>query len=152
MMVKVKNNGSKDFEQRYKDALISIPKGKTVKMSRRDAIAFLGLLSPADPKDPNSSGLEKNLEIIPLDEIDETPDAPEKFICHVDNKEFDTQEQLDEYIKRFEDQRIKKEPEGTKNPEDDTPDLPSLTCPICKKTGIKGKHGLKVHLGQYCKG
>lgn len=90
----VVNDGSETFVDSFRGKKIAIRPNEKIKMQRREAIAFLSTMSPKDPHDPLRL-VPKMLRIVPIDDYKEV----EKFICNLDGKEFDTQEQLDDYLK-----------------------------------------------------
>ena len=105
-MVKVVNVGTVDYIDTYRDNPVKIPAWKSITMQRRDAIEFLGRMSPAGK---DGKPVPKMLVIEPI-EASGKEEAPEgKFICNLDGAEFDTQEELDEYLKKFASKTVSRE-------------------------------------------
>jgi hypothetical protein len=141
-MVNVVNKGGNTYTEEFMGRKIILAPGGAVQMTRREAVAFLGTYSGME--EGKKRPIEKNLVI-------EYPDGKppeiesEKKICNKCGIECQNDDDLEAHMK----EQHAGESEGEKNPEpaqDGT-----LTCPICKKNGIKGKAGLRIHLAN-CKG
>jgi len=145
--VKVVNRGENDFEQEFNGTVYKIKKGGHLIMNRRVAISLLGTMSGIDKNNPQSHGLEKNLELVPIESPPRNVGQPghKEFMSHMDGKCFKSQAELDEHVKTISTGNTKAE--SLKEEEEDQ----GTVCPICKQTGLKGKEGLKVHL-MICKG
>lgn len=97
-MVNVVNEGTADYVDTYRDNPVKIPAGKSIVMQRRDAIEFLGRMSLTGR---DGKPVPKMLKIEPIAGEKKEEEKTGRFICNLDGAEFDTQEELDEYLKKF---------------------------------------------------
>jgi hypothetical protein len=96
--VLVKNVGSETYREVFRENEIVIPAGGTVKMQRREALLFLGTMSPTGS---NGRPIEKKLELVPVGSIDSSvgQEPTKEFICNLDGKKFGSQAELDAHLK-----------------------------------------------------
>jgi hypothetical protein len=105
----VENHGSETYREVFRGRTIEIPSGSSIKMQRREAIAFLSTMSQPDPRN-HGNPIEKKLSITP-DENDKTPDV-EEFVCHLDNRKFSTKAALNKHLKKLEAYLVEKDVDG----------------------------------------
>lgn len=101
VMVNVRNRGDKTYKEDYQGKTISIAPGSCVTMRKRDAIRFLGTISPM----VGDSFAEKNL-IIEQTEDDKPSETKNDYVCNFDGMKFPNQSALDEHSKIHADQLI----------------------------------------------
>jgi hypothetical protein len=96
----VENVGSATYEDEFRGQKISIPVGGRIKMQRREALIFLGCMSPTGS---DGKPAEKKLRLIPVDgEPTETAaEVKKEHICNLDGQKFDTQQELDDHLKKL---------------------------------------------------
>jgi len=91
--VYVVNEGKETYEDTFREQPVKIKPGGRIEMQRRDAIAFLGRMSPAGK---DGMPVPKMLKMVPkggpVKEV-------QKFTCMLDGEEFDNQEDLDKHLK-----------------------------------------------------
>lgn len=110
MKARVYNKHSKGFEhnEMFKGKQLSIPAGGYIVMDYEDAVDFRGQYFPMKlmpTGEPDPAGW-KMIEIVPMQEGEE--DAPKRFVCNMDGKEFRSQAELDAYTSsNFSDQVFK---------------------------------------------
>jgi hypothetical protein len=92
--VYVKNVGSKEYRDTYRDNDIVIPAGGQIEMQRRDAIAFIGKMSPAGA---DGIPVPKMLEIVPIN--GQTRPEVDEFVCNLCTGKFPSQRDLNEHLK-----------------------------------------------------
>lgn len=96
-------------KEKFKDDMIEIKPGEFVVMDYEDAVQFKGQFFPMKRK---PSGAEdpagfKMIEIVPHEHEEPVKDVA-RYVCHVDGKEFNSQKELDLYVKEnFEDRIFK---------------------------------------------
>lgn len=154
------NRDRADYTETFKGDKVTIPAGKAIKMSRRDAVQFRGQYGGSADGDPTRPKI-KNLIMLPIKEIN--PDlvagelkdlaAPvaKTYICNYDGREFDSQEELDEHLEAIKGNRVGKDEAGNLVVGAE-PELAEVTdmvdCPFCGRIGLKGAAGLQAHLRQ----
>jgi len=105
--VLVKNIGEKPYVDTFRDEPINISPGGTVTMQRREAITFLGRMSNSGK---DGKPIEKKLVMIPISGAQAVAaESEKKFVCNLDGHECGSQEELDEYLKRFASKTVKRE-------------------------------------------
>lgn len=92
----VENAGSKPYKDTFREREINIPSGGRIEMQRREAIIFLGCMSPTGP---DGKPIEKNLKMIPVMSSDGQKVESGEFVCNFDGKRFLTQSELDAHLK-----------------------------------------------------
>lgn len=104
----VENLGSKTYEDTFRERAISIPPGGRIEMQRREALIFLGMMSPPG-RDGNP--VEKKLRIVPKDgqPADREEEQKKEYICNLDGKKFDTQRELDDHLKTLSSKVVSRE-------------------------------------------
>ena len=84
----------------FRGEKIEIPANKYHIMDYEDAVQFKGQFYPMK-KRPTGEPDPSSFKVLFLQPHDgETTPAPTRFICPIDGKEFSTQSDLDQYIKR----------------------------------------------------
>lgn len=112
--VYVENYGSKTYEEIFRGKKITIPSRGRIKMARREAVAFIGTMSAngyvdEDGKFDNTKPAEKKLRMV----IDQSSKQEEqKPTCNLDGKEFDSDEELERYLKSVENKTVEKDENG----------------------------------------
>lgn len=108
------NDSSRDYTEEYNGEEILVPAKGSILMNRRDAVKFLGTYSGPDPKD-STKPKEKRLRIIQL-KPETSENGSGEYVCNLDGKTFNTQEELDEYLKKISDQTAEREDSGIVKP------------------------------------
>lgn len=110
--VKVINDGTETYVDQYNGKRIEIPVKGFIRMQRREAINFLSQMSPMDPKDRNRL-VPKILRLEVIDKDSKVKEKePEKFICNLDGRSFDTDAELQEHLKTLSDKVAVKDEAG----------------------------------------
>ena len=99
---RVWNKHAKGYTHRekFRDDLVEIPAGRYVLMDYEDAVLFKGQYFPLkrDAMGQEDPTTWKQIFIEPDDNVT-SPIVSEKFVSHIDGKEFNTKAQLDSYLK-----------------------------------------------------
>jgi hypothetical protein len=107
-IVKVVNKDVEVYQEDFGGRTITIEPNGYEKMRRKEAVRFLGNASLVDKR--TGQPHVKNLEIVSFankptkKETVKVATEVKKFVCHFDGEEFDSQAELDTYLKNFEDQ------------------------------------------------
>jgi hypothetical protein len=158
-VVALLNRDHKDYSETFKGDMLTIPAGKAVKMSRRDAVQFRGQYGGSVEGDPTRPKV-KNLIILPITEInpnliagelkDLTAPAAGVYICNYDGKEFGSQAELDAHLASIKSGHASRDESGNivvgSEPEPLAEKDDMVSCPFCGKIGLKGAVGLQAHL------
>lgn len=135
-LVRVWNDNTYPFRQNFKGEDIMIPAKKFIMMDEEDAVSFRGKYSPPILDGANNC-LPHSYKMIRIEHNSE-PEAlvSSKFRCHADGAEFDTQEELDEYVKaNHADKLGKAEKAGNADPEKKLEDYDDVSTGLPKKGG-----------------
>lgn len=95
---KVWNDFDKEHVEEFRGETVRIPAKSFIEMAWPDAVQFRGQYTPIIR---DGMGRDLKPKMIRLEKIDVTAPLypePKKFVCQVDNKEFDSQAELDQYI------------------------------------------------------
>lgn len=91
----VENIGNRTYKDTFRDDEINIPVGGKIQMQRREALIFLGRMSPTGP---DGKPVEKMLRITPVSES--VGEKEEKhFVCNLDGRSFSSQAELDAHLR-----------------------------------------------------
>jgi hypothetical protein len=112
--VYVINDGDTVYTERFQGNTITIKPKEKIKMERHAAVQFLsqmsapGFIDENEHVDPNRPQ-EKRLRMQAID-----GEAPEvrKAVCNLDGKEFDTDEELQRYLKSVADKNVEMDKNG----------------------------------------
>lgn len=105
--VAVLNYGKETYREEWNGQIYEIPPNRAIEMDRRDAVMFLGNMSPPNPLDPRGLPLPKQLKKVSVSEANsfiiksypsDVLKRRKKFICDYDKKLFTSQEALDAHI------------------------------------------------------